>query len=186
MRLHFLPNLISVLRILLVGPVAWCLLTQRYAEALLLFVVAGISDGIDGYLAKRFSWQSRLGSILDPLADKLLLVTTYLVLAWLEVLPMWLMAAVVARDIVVVGGALAFHWMVGRYAMAPSLVSKANTVAQIVLAVAAVASLSVLPVPPWMLDGMIMVVFATTLLSGADYVWTWGSRAYRTRGAARR
>lgn len=186
MRLHFLPNLISVLRILLVGPVAWCLLTQRYAEALLLFVVAGISDGIDGYLAKRFSWQSRLGSILDPLADKLLLVTTYLVLAWLEVLPMWLMAAVVARDIVVVGGALAFHWLVGRYAMAPSLVSKANTVAQIVLAVAAVASLSVLPVPPWMLDGMIMVVFATTLLSGADYVWTWGSRAYRTRGAARR
>lgn len=186
MRLHFLPNLISVLRILLVGPVAWCLLTQRYAEALLLFVVAGISDGIDGYLAKRFSWQSRLGSILDPLADKLLLVTTYLILAWLEVLPMWLMAAVVARDIVVVGGALAFHWMVGRYAMAPSLVSKANTVAQIVLAVAAVASLSVLPVPPWMLDGMIMVVFATTLLSGADYVWTWGSRAYRTRGAARR
>lgn len=186
MRLHFLPNLISVLRILLVGPVAWCLLTQRYAEALLLFVVAGISDGIDGYLAKRFSWQSRLGSILDPLADKLLLVTTYLALAWLEVLPMWLMAAVVARDIVVVGGALAFHWLVGRYAMAPSLVSKANTVAQIVLAVAAVASLSVLPVPPWMLDGMIMVVFATTLLSGADYVWAWGSRAYRTRGAARR
>ena len=186
MRLHFLPNLISVLRILLVGPVAWCLLTQRYAEALLLFVVAGISDGIDGYLAKRFSWQSRLGSILDPLADKLLLVTTYLVLAWLEVLPMWLMAAVVARDIVVVGGALAFHWLVGRYAMAPSLVSKANTVAQIVLAVAAVASLSVLPVPTWLLEGMIMVVFATTLLSGADYVWTWGSRAYRTRGAARR
>lgn len=186
MRLHFLPNLISVLRILLVGPVAWCLLTQRYAEALLLFVLAGISDGIDGYLAKRFSWQSRLGSILDPLADKLLLVTTYLVLAWLEVLPMWLMVAVVARDIVVVGGALAFHWMVGRYAMAPSLVSKANTVAQIVLAVAAVASLSVLPVPPWILDGMIIMVFATTLLSGADYVWTWGSRAYRTRGAARR
>jgi len=184
--LRALPNIISVLRIILVGPVAWCLLTQRYFDALLLFLIAGLSDGIDGYLAKHYSWQSRLGSILDPLADKLLLVTTYVVLAWLEVLPVWLTAAVVARDTVLVAGALAFHWLIGRYEMAPSFISKLNTVAQIVLAVAAVASLSILPLPVWVLHGLILLVLATTLLSGADYVWTWGARAYRARGAARR
>lgn len=186
MNLHNLPNIISVLRIVFVGPVAWFLLTQRYFEALLLFLIAGISDGIDGYLAKHFSWQSRLGSILDPLADKLLLVTTYIALAWREVLPVWLTALVVARDIVVVAGALAFHWLIGRYEMSPSLISKMNTVAQITLAIAAVASLSILPLPSWTLHGLIFVVFVTTLLSGADYVWIWGSRAYRARGAARR
>lgn len=186
MRLSALPNIISILRILLVGPVAWLLATQRYLEALLLFGAAGVSDAIDGYLAKRYSWQSRLGSILDPLADKLLLVTTYVVLAWQEILPVWLTMAVVARDVVLVGGALAFHWLIGRYEMAPSLISKLNTVAQIVLAVAAVASLGVVPLPDWLLQGLVFTVLATTLLSGADYVWTWGTRAYRARGAARR
>lgn len=184
MNLRSLPNIISALRIVLVGPIAWCLLSERYEEALLLFLIAGISDGIDGYLAKHFSWQTRLGSILDPLADKLLLVTTYLALARLEVVPIWLAVAVVARDVVVVAGAFAFHSLIGRYEMAPSLISKLNTVAQIGLAVAAVASLSVLPLPPWLLHGLILLVFATTLLSGADYVWTWGSRAYRARGAS--
>lgn len=186
MRLSALPNIISVLRIVLVGPVAWLLLTQRYLEALLLFVVAGVSDGVDGYLAKHYAWQSRLGSILDPLADKLLLVTTYVVLAWQEVLPVWLAMVVVARDVVLVGGALAFHWLIGRYEMTPSLISKLNTLAQIVLAVAAVASLGILSLPGWLLHGMVYTVLATTLLSGADYVWTWGTRAYRARGAARR
>lgn len=186
MRLHFLPNVITVLRILLVGPVAWFLMTQRYAEALLLFILAGVSDAVDGYLAKHFSWQSRLGSILDPLADKLLLVTTYVALAWLGVLPVWLTVAVVARDVVVVGGAVAFHWLVGHYEMSPSFVSKLNTVAQIVLAVVAVASLVFPSIPAELLQGLIVLAFATTLLSGADYVWTWGSRAYRSappRGA---
>ena len=185
MTLRDLPNLISLLRIVLVGPVAWFLLTERYVEALLTFLVAGISDGIDGYLAKRYSWQSRLGSILDPLADKLLLVTTYLALAWLGVLPLWLTLAVVARDVVVVGGALAFHWLVGRYEMAPSLISKLNTMAQITLAVAAVASIALLALPAWLLQGLVVLVAVTTLLSGADYVWTWGTRAYRERAAER-
>jgi len=183
--LRDLPNLISLLRIALVGPVAWFLVTERYVEALLTFLVAGISDGVDGYLAKRYSWQSRLGSILDPLADKLLLVTTYLALAWLGVLPLWLTLAVVARDVVVVGGALAFHWLVGRYDMAPSLISKLNTMAQITLALAAVASLALLALPAWLLQGLVVLVAVTTLLSGADYVWTWGTRAYRARAAER-
>ncbi len=188
MKLKDIPNLISVLRMILVAPVAWFLLTQRYTEALFTFFVAGISDGVDGYLAKRFGWRSRLGTILDPLADKLLLVTTYVVLGWLEVLPLWLVAAVVARDVVVFGGALAFHYLVGRYELTPSWISKLNTVMQIVLAVATVASLGILPLPPGMMEALIYVVFATTVLSGADYVWTWGRRAYhqaRRRGDER-
>lgn len=186
MKLKDIPNLISVLRMVLVAPVAWFLLNQRYTEALLTFFVAGVSDGVDGYLAKRFGWRSRLGSILDPLADKLLLVTTYVVLGWLEVLPLWLVIAVVARDAVVLSGALAFHWLVGRYEMAPSWISKLNTVMQIVLAVATVASLSFLPLSAGMMEGLIYVVLATTLLSGADYVWTWGTRAYHHVRRARR
>lgn len=185
MNLRDIPNTISVLRMVLVVPVAWFLLTQRYTEALLTFLVAGISDGVDGYLAKRFGWRSRLGSILDPLADKLLLVTTYMVLGWLAVLPLWLVITVVVRDVVLFSGALAFHWLVGRYDMEPSWISKFNTVAQIVLAVAAVASLDLLPMLAGIVEGLIYVVLITTLLSGADYVWTWGVRAYRARRAPR-
>jgi len=86
--LRHLPNLISMLRILMVPPVAWLIVEQHYALALGLFVVAGVSDGVDGFLAKHYGWTSRLGSILDPLADKLLLSVSFVTLAWLGHLPL--------------------------------------------------------------------------------------------------
>ena len=92
MKWRDLPNLISVFRIVLVVPIEYLLLQQHYVSAMILFFLAGISDGLDGFLAKRFNWTSRLGSVLDPLADKLLLVCTYLVLGWLGHLPWWLAA----------------------------------------------------------------------------------------------
>lgn len=177
-----IPNVISVLRILLVLPTALALANEQYVLALLLFTVAGISDGLDGYIAKHWHYESRLGSILDPLADKLLLVATYLVLAWLGLLPVWLVAAVVGRDLLILAGAVSFHFLVGKYEMEPTAVSKLNTLSQIVLGVLVVFSAGVYALPAALLDWLVLLVLATTIVSGLDYVWTWGVRAYRARG----
>ncbi len=176
-----IPNLLSIARILLSLPVAWLLLNGRFSEALLLFFIAGVSDGLDGYLAKRFGWRSRLGSILDPLADKTLLVTSFLCLVWVGLIPLWLLALVVGRDLVIVVGALAFHWLIGRYDMEPTWVSKLNTVLQITLVLALVLSNGLYVLPDMLLIGLLYGACLTTILSGIDYVWTWGRKAYYAR-----
>ena len=173
-----IPNLISLARIILVLPVALLLLREQYGWALLLFFIAGVSDGLDGYLAKHFGWRSRLGSILDPVADKMLLVTSYLCLAWVGLIPLWLVALVMGRDVVIVLGALAFHWLVGRYEMAPTWISKLNTVLQITLVLALVLSNGLYTLPEALLLGLVYGACLTTVMSGLDYVWTWGRKAY--------
>lgn len=181
MSLSGVPNIITVLRILLVLPVVLALLSEQYGIALILFAIAGASDGLDGYIAKRYDCASRLGSILDPLADKLLLVSTYISLAWLGLLPLWLVVVVLVRDLLIVIGGFAYHRFIGQYDMRPSFVSKLNTVTQILLGFLVVLSMSLLPLPALLIDGMIYVVLVTTLLSGSDYVWTWGRRAMAVR-----
>ncbi|WP_373508037.1 CDP-alcohol phosphatidyltransferase family protein, partial [Thiocapsa sp.] len=104
MQLRDLPNIISVLRLVAVAPVMYLLLRQEYGWALVLFAAAGASDGLDGYLAKRYDWRSRLGGILDPLADKALLVACFLILGWQGLVPVWLVIAVILRDLVIVTG----------------------------------------------------------------------------------
>lgn len=177
--MRWLPNLITFLRILLVVPLVQALLAGKYGVALALFFVAGVSDGLDGWLAKRFHWTSRLGALLDPVADKLLLVCTYLTLGVLGALPLWLVAVVLARDLIIVGGALAYYLLIGRYQMEPLPASKVNTFLQIVLVVAVLLSLGHAPVPARLVDVLAMAVLATTVLSGAAYVWIWGRRASR-------
>jgi len=181
MSVRGVPNIITVLRILLVLPVVLSLLNEQYGVALILFAIAGASDGLDGYIAKRYDCASRLGSILDPLADKLLLVSTYVSLAWLGLLPLWLVVVVLVRDLLIVIGGFAYHRFIGQYDMSPSFVSKLNTVTQILLGFLVVLSMSLLPLPTLLIDGMIYVVLVTTLLSGSDYVWTWGRRAMAVR-----
>jgi len=173
-----IPNVITIFRIGIVPAVVVALLNGQFTLALCLFAIAGVSDGLDGYIAKRFNYVSRLGSILDPLADKLLLISTYVSLGWLGLLPVWLVATVIGRDLLIVCGALAYHRLIGEYEMAPSLVSKANTFFQLVLGLAVVFSAGVLTLPGLMLDGLIYIVAAAAVLSGCDYVWTWGARAY--------
>lgn len=174
-----IPNIISLLRILLVVPVVWLLLRQEYSLALMLFFIAGISDGIDGYLAKRNNWQSRLGSILDPLADKLLLISTYMSLAWLGHIPMWLVLFVLLRDLIIISGAVAYHIKFGEYEMTPTVVSKINTFFQITLVLVVMFSEGLYALPDKFLVYLSYAVLATTLLSGADYVWVWGQKAVR-------
>lgn len=167
-------------------PIALLLLREQYGAALLIFMAAGLSDALDGYLAKRFNWHSRLGSILDPLADKVLLVTNYIVLGLMGGLPLWLVVAVIGRDVIVVSGALAYHMLIGRYEMAPSIASKINTALQLVLVVVVVASLGIVNVPVWLVNALIYGVLATTVWSGVDYVWTWSAQACRSRSRSHR
>lgn len=173
-----IPNIISILRILLVLPVVYFLYHGQLGAALALFIVAGLSDAIDGYLAKRNGWTSALGAWLDPLADKLLLVSSYLVLGWVGMLPLWLVVAVILRDIVIVIGALAYRLLIGRVDMAPSVISKVNTFCQLAL-VAVLLVASLIPLLGAAITPLIYIVFATTVLSGMDYVWAWGRKAWR-------
>jgi len=129
-----LPNLITLLRVILVPVVFWLLITDQTQLAFVLFIVAGISDAVDGYLAKTFGWQTELGAYLDPLADKLLIVSIFLALGVDGKLPLWLVVAVVSRDILIVI-AVILSWLLSNpVRIRPLIVSKANTVAQIILA----------------------------------------------------
>ncbi|WP_457676638.1 CDP-alcohol phosphatidyltransferase family protein [Thiolapillus sp.] len=174
-----IPNIISVARVILVFPVIWLLLHQDYRSAMALFFVAGISDALDGFLARQFRWQSRLGGILDPLADKFLLVSVFFCLGWLDALPVWLVALVILRDVVIVAGALAWHFRVEKLDASPSLVSKANTGLQITLVLMVVYDLGFSPLSDGLLTAMMWAVAFTTAWSGVDYVVSWGRKAGR-------
>jgi len=179
LSLKDIPNLISVLRIVLVAPVVWVLATEQYILALLLFAVAGISDGLDGFLAKRFQWQSRLGSILDPIADKVLLVASFATLTWLELLPLWLLWLVLARDLIIVSGGLAYHYYVGKFDLSPLWSSKINTTLQIVLVLLVIVQQQWLQGIEQAVTISIWLVVASVINSGTEYVLVWGGRAWR-------
>jgi len=174
-----IPNIITVFRFLLVPPLVLLLLQEQFGLALLIFGVAGFSDGLDGFLAKRFNWASRLGALMDPLADKLLLVSSFITLGWLQRIPLWLVCVVILRDLVIVGGALIYNFRIERLEADPSMVSKLNTVTQIVLVLAVLLSQVVAGVPYLWMDVLLYCVLVTTLWSGFDYVWRWSRRAWR-------
>jgi cardiolipin synthase len=179
MRARDIPNLITVGRIVLVAPTTWALLQQYYHVALILFFVAGVSDGVDGFLAKQYNWTSRLGALLDPLADKALLVCSYAALTWTGLLPAWLFALVIVRDVVIVGGAVVYHFRVARLEAEPTMISKLNTVMQIVLVLAVILETASLWVQPGWSGPLVYTVAVTTVWSGIDYVVTWSRRARR-------
>jgi cardiolipin synthase len=171
--MHNIPNLISVVRLLLVPLTVWLIISEAYGYAFASFMVAGVSDGIDGYLARRFDWRSRLGAYLDPLADKALLVSVFVTLGFLKLIPAWLVIIVVSRDALIVGAVLLSRLMDHPVHVRPLMVSKVNTVAQIVFAVAVLGTAALgkpLDVPVgW---GSIPVALLTAL-SGAAYLASW-------------
>jgi cardiolipin synthase (CMP-forming) len=179
LSLKDIPNLISTLRIALVVPVVWALVTEQFELALLLFAVAGISDGLDGFLAKHFQWESRLGSILDPIADKLLLVASFATLAWLGLLPLWLLWLVLARDILIISGGLAYHYYFGQFNLTPLWSSKINTTLQIMLVLLVMVQQQWLPGLDKLVTVGIWLVVASVINSGTEYVLIWGGRAWR-------
>lgn len=182
MRARDIPNVITVFRFLLVPPVIWLLLQDEFGAAFAVFLLAGVSDGVDGFLAKRYDWSSRLGGLLDPLADKTLLVSCYLTLGWLQLIPYWLVAVIILRDLVILAGAITYHFRIERLDADPSLVSKLNTLLQILLVLVVMFSRGVMSLPPIVELSLVYAVLVATLVSGADYVWTWGRRAVDRSG----
>ena len=168
-----IPNLITLARILLVPVVVWAITSGEMPIAFLLFLAAGVSDAVDGFLAKRFGMATALGAYLDPLADKAMIVSIYVALGIGEAIPRWLVILVVSRDILIVGGIM-LAWLVGNpLKIKPLLVSKLNTVAQIVFACVVLGSLG-FNIETDMLKLVLMyLVAALTLLSVAAYVAEW-------------
>jgi cardiolipin synthase len=177
MSLRFLPNLLCGLRILLVYPVAVLILRGRYPEVLVLFAIATFTDALDGFLAKRCGWTSELGKMLDPLADKLLLVTVFVCLAVVGLAPWWLTVLVICRDLLIGGGALTYKVLFGPVHGAPSAVSKLNTLCQILFCLATVAhaAYGAPGAPAVVVLGALAAV--TTAVSGIDYTLIYSRRA---------
>jgi cardiolipin synthase (CMP-forming) len=179
-----IPNIITVGRICLIYPVVDLLLSRRFDWALMVFVIAGISDAVDGFLAKFFQWQSRLGSFLDPLADKALLLSCYVILGSFRMIPLWLLVAVVARDLLIVGGAVAYYFLLRPFDGQPHLLSKLNTFLQLTLVVAVLFDAGISTLPQFILSGLIGLTFVTTVLSGGLYVYVWGTNFWKEYLAA--
>jgi cardiolipin synthase len=180
-----IPNALCILRMLLVAPVAWLLIRGEFRLTLAVFAFAAATDGFDGYLAKRFDWTSELGRILDPLADKLLLVVVFVTLAAIDLTPVWLAATVVARDVVITAGAIIYNSLYGYPHGRPTAVSKLNTLCQIVYILLVVwqGASSALPVVVITVAGAL--TFVTTVISGMDYVITYTNKAIAASRARR-
>jgi cardiolipin synthase len=168
-----IPNLITLGRILLVPVVVWAITAGEMRIAFALFLAAGLTDAVDGFLAKRFGMTTELGAYLDPLADKAMLVSVYVALGISEAIPNWLVILVVSRDIMIVG-AVILSWLVDRpVQLKPLLVSKLNTVAQILLACLVLGALAFRIDAAVAVFALIALVAALTLLSVVFYVAEW-------------
>ncbi|HWV53227.1 CDP-alcohol phosphatidyltransferase family protein [Pseudorhodoplanes sp.] len=178
-----LPNLITMARILCVPLIVWAITSGQMLPAFVLFLAAGISDAVDGFLAKRFGMATELGALLDPVADKALIVSIYVALGFTETLPRWMVILVVSRDILIVGGFLLAMLINRPMPVRPHPVSKLNTVAQIVLAGTALGSLGLHFEVGWVLPVLMALVTILTLLSIGFYVAEW-IRHFGTNGAA--
>lgn len=177
MKLATVPNLICVLRILLTVPIVLLVSEERYAETLVLFALAAASDMLDGYLAKTFGWTSEIGKVLDPLADKLLLVSVFITLAWIGLVPAWLAAVAVARDVVIGTGAGVYKWLFGALEGQPTVASKLNTLVQLLFVIAVVWGAAFPEFPEWVAVTGGALVLVTTFVSGFDYVQAYVRKA---------
>jgi len=170
MKVATVPNLICVLRMALTVPIVMLLVEGNYTLTLALFAVAAVSDVLDGFLAKTFGWTSDLGKILDPLADKILLVSVFITLACIGLVPVWLAAVAVTRDLVISFGAIAYLKLFGPVEGKPTVVSKLNTLMQLAYVIAVVWHAAFAGFPEWPILALGALVLVTTVVSGLDYV----------------
>ena len=179
-----IPNFLTICRILIIFPTLWLLYFNQYRDALILIVIAGLSDALDGYLAKAFDWKSRLGSILDPVADKFLIASSFLVLTLQGVVPVWVTVIVLGRDLVIFAGAISYRILYKRLEIAPSILSKLNTAFQIFAVIYLVLSLSGYLYFPSEIEVLLRPYLFYLLaflgfISGVDYVVVWSRKAVR-------
>lgn len=179
MSFNWIPNAISMLRVALVVPILLLIQAGEFGWALALFWIAGFSDGLDGYLATRFNWQSRLGALLDPIADKLLVAGLFIMLAITELIPIWLTVIVIIRDVVIVGGAVTYHYLIQPLEGDPTRISKLNTALQL-LFLLFVLSRAAFDWPDKISITVLGAATAVTVvISGIDYVIQWSGRAQK-------
>jgi cardiolipin synthase len=181
--MRHLPNIICLLRIVLIWPLVQSLRVADYQTTLWVFVIAAVSDGADGYLAKRFGWTSDLGRVLDPLADKLLLVTLFLMAAWLGLIPRWLTVLAVSRDVMIGIGALCYKALWGPLRGRPMLISKVNTLVQLIYLSLVILHAGFGQPPTSVLGALAWLTGLTVLLSGLAYLRLFTTRALAAAGA---
>jgi len=168
-----LPNLITVGRLLLVPLIIWFISDGSFGAAFVVFVVAGISDGVDGFLARQYDLRSRLGTYLDPIADKVLLVSVYLSLTFIEEMAGWLTVMVVSRDIFIIGGVMLSGLLDRPIEVKPLIISKINTAGQIILAAVALGSLAFNAGLDSVRDVLVWIVGVLTVASAGAYLVDW-------------
>lgn len=174
-----IPNALTVFRLLLIIPFLMFLYHQNYDLAFYLYLLAGITDGLDGFLARHFRWQSPLGSFMDPLADKLLVVSSFIALALIGSLPWWLVILVFMRDFTISLGVIAWYSLVQcRIDFNPSNLSKINTSVQLILVTLCLFELAFFKLPFYYRGSLIIITAATTTITYINYVWIWSKRAW--------
>jgi len=178
--LSYLPNTITIARILAMIPLVWFMLEKQYEIALYIALVAGFSDMLDGLLAKTFGWEGWLGGVLDPLADKFMMLCCFLVFAVQGIIPNWVLILILARDIIIITGATYYHFNISKVDKAtPSLLSKFNTALQIILIIVLLSHLSIYQFNQIYIDILIFLVIFFTASSGLHYVFHWTRKAIK-------
>ena len=176
MYLKSIPNLISIIRIILIIPVLLLIYSESYDLALFLFLLAGLSDALDGYLAKKFNWRTRVGALLDPVADKLLVAGTFIILTWLGLVPLWLAVIVVSRDIIIALGVFIYSFVYEPFRGEATKISKINTFLEILYVLMVLSHEAFY----WPSNIIIIItgsaVFVTVFISGLDYIMSWVRR----------
>ncbi len=180
--LRYLPNALTISRLLLALPLGIFILRQEFELALVTGLLAGMTDALDGFFARRLNAFSRFGAALDPVCDKVLITVSFLSFASVGLIPWYVAAVVIARDLVIVTGAICYHWLIGPFDFAASGLSKLNMLVQICFCVLVLAAQVVPGIEPAVTDLATLVVIVVAIASGAHYVVTWSIRAVRNRG----
>jgi cardiolipin synthase len=168
-----IPNFITIARLIGVPLIIWLMIADRFLEATVLFIIAGLSDAADGFIAKRFNAASELGAYLDPVADKALLVSVFVTLGFKGALPAWLIVLVVSRDLFIIGGLLIAYMLSSPMAVRPLWVSKVNTVAQIVLIALVLGNRSGVSIVQPVVVVTVLAVAVLTVASAGAYLVEW-------------
>jgi cardiolipin synthase len=181
MKAKYIPNILTLFRIFMILPFLYFLYQEKYKAAFYVFFVAGLTDGFDGWLARRFNWKTAFGSFIDPLADKLLVSASFISLALMGILPWWLMILVSLRDLTISIGVVTWLRVIRhRIVFEPTLLSKLNTLLQILLICLCLFELAFFVPTPSLKPSLMTLTALTTLASYIDYVWTWSKKAYET------
>lgn len=182
---HQIPNAISCLRIALIWPFLTSLLNQNYEMAFIVFAIAGLSDGLDGYVARRFDWTSRLGRFFDAIADKLLLLTSFIALVYLNKLPLWVISILISRDIYIMIGACVYYCLFNKLDLKPSFIGKVSISLQIILIFLLLFEVVFSALPQLLIQLVIVVIIISALISLLDYLYAWSRKTYVDWGEAK-